>query len=199
MPKSPTFEPTFNELISFDIADLKRHGFMVGGYCCRPLTWPRRGVSIRLRVNFLDKVVLDNYVELEYTYRGEPVCYRVELVQVASNLGKGGKVWYFVCPSTGRRCRKLYDGGKYFVSRYALKGWLYASQTYSKAYRSLETMYGPGLKLDDLRQEVERPYVKHHYKGKLTKRMQKYYSLSQVVDTRRQAGYRSVDDLIKFL
>ncbi|UFH51821.1 hypothetical protein [Spirosoma sp. KNUC1025] len=196
MPKIPSFRATYNQLLSFDMADLKRLGFMIG-YCSQSLEWSESGISIHLRVR-VDMFDSNNYVELSYQYKDKPVCYRIKLINVPSNLPNGGKLWYFLCPVTGERCRKLYDGGKYFLSRKALINILYESQTHSKFYRFLATMYGPGLKLDEMREDLEKPYVKRYYQGKPTKRMMKYLSLSDVVAVRKEQGYSSIDDLMHF-
>jgi len=55
-------------------------------------------------------------LELDYKLDGKPINYKVDLVNVPSNIGKG-VVWFFVCPMTGKKCRKLYLVDTYFTSR----------------------------------------------------------------------------------
>jgi len=76
------------------------------------------------------------WIRLEYTITnhrsGEPfpVDYRVELATTRPHFG--GLRWWFVCPFSGRRVRKLYlhRVSEYFASRQALgrelggKDWL---------------------------------------------------------------------------
>lgn len=106
-------------------------------------------------------------IVLQYDYKGKQVVYRVNVTSVASNLGKG-RVWYFICPSTGKRCRKLYFiKGKYY-HREAFRGCMYEIQTQSKRWRQLTPLmdveFGTG-KFD-----VRRKYFKRSYRGKPTKR-----------------------------
>ena len=70
------------------------------------------------------------YIELDYNYRDKPQNYKVNLVRVPSNLGKDF-VWYFHCPKTNKRCRKLYSVNGMFLHREAYKGCMYETQTYS--------------------------------------------------------------------
>ena len=50
----------------------------------------------------------------------------VELTSIPSNLGKG-RIWYFVCPASGERCKVIYCayGYTYFKSRKAYETRLY--------------------------------------------------------------------------
>ena len=81
-----------------------------------------------------------------------------------SNLDKGG-FYYFVCPVTGRSCRKLYLIGGRFVSRYAFNA-PYRSQTVGPAgRRSLFYLLAKYSKFEDL---AAQPHRKETYRGKLT-------------------------------
>ena len=93
--------------------------------------------SIGITVN-----TCEMYVELDYKYNGQPRKYRVALVSAASNLGIG-RILYFVCPSTGRRCRKLYCVDGWFLHRTAFRDCCYKQQTYSKSLRALHTLIFP--------------------------------------------------------
>ena len=68
------------------------------------------------------------------TSQGETVKQLVRLLPQPSNLGRG-KVWYFICPYTGKRCRKLYLMGRNFYSQKAFGNAIYASQAESKMMR----------------------------------------------------------------
>jgi len=50
------------------------------------------------------------YIRLQYSHGKEDFDYRIELELVPSNLGVG-MIWYFKCPGTGKRARKLYRIG----------------------------------------------------------------------------------------
>ena len=111
------------------------------------LTWSSNGektASISITVSTNKKP----YIELDYKYNDEPRKYKVRLVTIPSNLGKG-KVWYFLCPQTHKRCRKLYSIGGYFLHREAFKGCMYDSQTKSKRWSEMDRVYGSYFELDN--------------------------------------------------
>ena len=108
------------------------------------------------------------YLELDYSYGDEPRNYRVPLVSVPSNLGKG-KVWYFLCPHTQKRCRKLYLIGGYFLHREAFKGVMYEKQTYSANNRRLCRLFEQ-IYSNKAYDELHSKYFKRYYAGKPTKR-----------------------------
>ncbi len=99
------------------------------------------------------------------------------LVSIPSNLGKG-KVWYFVCPHTNKRCRKLYLISGYFLHREAFNGCMYESQTKSKKWREMERVYGSYFKSDECYEELHKKHFKKFYNGKPTKR---YLKLMQKI------------------
>ena len=110
------------------------------------------------------------YVEIDYLCEKVPMRYKVRLVAVPSNLGRG-EIWYFVCPSTNKRCRKLYLVGGLFLHRTAHPEALYELQTWSKATRTeaKHPVY-QGLYADHIYQKIYIKYFKRTYKGKPTKR-----------------------------
>lgn len=174
----PTFERNFSDLKKLTLADLKRLGYMVPQHrCSSTVNWTRRGETTGTIGVTVSLIGTGGFVELEYIFNSqEPMKYKVELVQLPSNLGKG-RVWYFICPLTGERCRTLYQVGKYFASRKAQPRTLYESQTYSKQYRWLDKIYGPDFKADNAFQDTLKPYIKRHYRGKptpKTRRMMKW-------------------------
>ncbi|MCX6214567.1 hypothetical protein [Spirosoma sp.] len=193
MGRIPAFKNNFNDLLRFSLADLKRHGYLIGWYSA-PLTWTRNGYkrgSINIGVN-LDCLWPGNYVQLDYIVDGRSMSYRIELAQLPSNLGKGN-VWYFVCPLTGEHCRTLYKVGDYFASRKAQKGTLYESQTYSKHYRWLDKTFGPELKLDGVYDEVYKRYAKKYYRGKPTPKMRKALALERACDLSKDLICKSLN------
>ena len=64
-----------------------------------------------------------------------------QLTSIPSNLGKG-VVWYFICPFTWKRCRKLYLLDERFMHRSALPSEMYECQTQSKKWRGIDKIYG---------------------------------------------------------
>ena len=97
--------------------------------------------------------------------------YKVRLVSMTSNLGKG-IIWYFLCPKTNNRCRKLYLVDGLFLHREAFTDCMYESQTQSKKYRELEKTLGAYFRTDDLYNELYKKHFKKSYAGKPTKKYQ---------------------------
>ena len=106
---------------------------------------------------------------MDYKYGDEPRNYKVSLVSIPSNLGKG-VIWYFRCPQTNKRCRKLYSIGGYFFHREAFNGCMYDSQTRSKKWRLMEKVFGSCFDIDNHYEEIYSKHFKTHYNGKPTKR-----------------------------
>ena len=160
----------FNECHTIEIANLIEWGYLIPGQTKNgTITWSRNGNktgAINIWVNTLS----ENYhMTLSYNYRDKPVLYRVQLVSVPSNLGKG-KVWYFLCPVTGKRCRKLYSIGEKFLHREAYQGCMYETQTYSQKNRYLVRQYDKYFCREKAHEQIYSKYFKTHYAGKPTKR-----------------------------
>ena len=88
------------------------------------------------------------------------------------NLGKG-QVWYFLCPVTGKRCKKIYRIGPKFLHREAYNGAFYVSQTYSQKNRALVKIYDKHFTSDKVFEQLYSKHFKTHYAGKPTKRLEK--------------------------
>jgi len=170
MPKPHTFPTLYNEALQISISKLKEWDYLnpeqlKGG----TLTWSRNGNktgSISIKVNTHSEQL---YIELDYKYRDEPRNYKVRLASMLSNLGKG-LIWYFLCPQTNKRCRKLYSIGGYFLHREAFNGCMYETQTQSKRYRQLDKTFGAHFKAEDLYLQLCQKHFKKFYNGRPTKR-----------------------------
>lgn len=125
MPKPFTFPTLLDSTMQINISDLRKWG------CLKPnrkteniITWSSRGNQTG-RIGITICTFEDApYIELNYQYGNEPRKYKVYLDCVPSNLGKG-EVWYFLCPKTHKRCRKLYSVDGYFFHREAFNGCMY--------------------------------------------------------------------------
>lgn len=141
------------------------------------IKWSRNGNttgSISVEVN-----TIEMYVRLFYTYRDdEKINYKIGLEKVPSNLGRG-YLWYFICPHTNKRCRKLYLIGSKFLHREAFKGCMYECQTKSTYTRQLHKYFTNYLKIDEMEKEIYSKHYKSTYNGKLTKHQKKYWNLMQ--------------------
>lgn len=189
MPKQQTFPDLYDECKTLSIAFLKQYGYLEpNGIKSGTVHWSRNGeryASIGIAVNtFAERP----YLELDYKCNGEPVKYKVYLVSVSSNIRKG-KVWYFLCPNTGKRCRKLYMINTYFLHRSAFTGAMYEKQTYSKNARQQFKLWGRLFDTDKVYEHLYSRHFKKQYAGKPTK---KYLKLWKKL---RQAGEVSERDL----
>jgi len=170
MPKLHTFPTLYNEVLQLNVSKLKEWEYLNPGQIrSGTITWSSNGNktgSISLKVNTHSK---QPYIELDYKYGNEARNYKVKLVSIPSNLGKG-VVWYFICPQTNKRCRKLYLIDGYFFHREAFKGCMYETQTQSKKYREMDKTFGAYYRLDHLFKQLHQKHFKKTYAGKPTKR-----------------------------
>ena len=190
MPKPHTFPTLYNEALQISISKLKEWEYLNPEQIkSGTLTWSRNGNktgSISIRVNTHRE---QPYIELDYKYRDEPRNYKVRLVSMPSNLGKG-LIWYFFCPQTNKRCRKLYSIGGYFLHREAFNGCMYETQTQSKKYRQLDKTLGAYFKTDDLYSQLYQKHFKKTYAGKPTK---KYLRILEQIQKAESIPYHEIE------
>ncbi len=190
MPKPHTFPTLYNEALQISISKLKGWGYLdPEQFKSGTLNWSRNGNptgSISIQVNTHSE---QPYIELDYKYRDEPRNYKVRLVSIPSNLGKG-LIWYFLCPQTKKRCRKLYSIGGYFLHREAFKGCMYETQTQSKKYRQLDKILGAYFKSDNLYSELYKKNFKKTYAGKPTKR---YLRIMEQIQKAESIPYHEIE------
>jgi len=170
MPKPYTSPILYDELKTVSISFLKSHKYLEPGvFKGGTITWSRNGVetgNISIKVNTFSE---NPYMELDYKCNQTPINYRVQLVSIPSNLGKG-VVWFFICPRTGKRCRKLHCADTYFYHRSAFRGCFYEKQVQSHKYRNLGKQFGLLFGIDKVYEEIYSKHFKKHYNGKPTKR-----------------------------
>lgn len=118
-----------------------------------------------------------------------PQHYKIYLTAVKSNLGNG-EVLYFVCPTSGKRCRILYlvGGSHIFQARAAYpKRLYYTTQLHSKYNYWNERYWTEERKLE----AIEPKSYKKTYRGKPTK---KHLIIKQKRE--RLASYKQKSDNI---
>lgn len=179
MSKKYTFPTLYNEVLQINISKLKEWGYLNPEQIkSGAIAWSRNGNrigSISTTVNTHNEQF---YIVLDYKYKDKPRNYKIKLVSVPSNLGKG-VLWYFLCPETNKRCRKLYLIDGFFFHREAFKGVMYECQTYSKKVRSIEKELRYYFSLEGCYKELNKKYFKKNYKGKPTK---KYLNLLENIE-----------------
>lgn len=190
MPKPHTFPTLYNEALQIHISKLKGWGYLDPEQIkSGTLNWSRNGNptgSISIQVNTHSE---QPYIELDYKYRDEPRNYKVYLTSTPSNLNKG-EIWYFICPQTKRRCRKLYSIGGYFLHREAFNGCMYETQTQSKKYRQLDKTLRAYFKSDNLYSELYKKNFKKTYAGKATKR---YLRIMEQIQRAENIPYQEIE------
>lgn len=192
MPKQYTFPDLLDECKTLSLSKFKEWGYLEpNSIKSGTVHWSRneqRYSSISVSINtFADRP----YLELDYKCNGEPINYKVYLVSIPSNIGEG-KVWYFLCPNTHKRCRKLYMINTYFLHRTAFKNAMYERQTYSKHSRDQIRIWEKLFCTDKVYDEIYGKHFRKFYKGQPTKR---YLRLWKKL---RKAGEVSDTDLISY-
>ena len=193
MPKPHTFPTLYNEALQISISKLKEWEYLNPEQIkSGTITWSRNGNqtgSISIKVNTHSE---QPYIELDYKYRDEPRNYKVYLTSTPSNLNRG-KIWYFLCPQTNKRCRKLYSIGGYFLHREAFNGCMYESQTQSKKSRQLDKTFGAYFRTDELYSQLYQKHFKKTYAGKPTKR---YLRIMEQIQKAESIPYHEIERLM---
>ncbi len=125
----------------------------------------------------------DTYIILSYSYNQKSIQYRIKLVSIPSNLGKG-VIWYFQCPSTQKRCKILYlaYNSTIFQSRGAYNRILYYPVQMSSKYDLHNTAYwslNNSHRLEKLQKKLSTKYTKYFYNNKATKWHIKWIALNK--------------------
>lgn len=195
MAKHRTCPTLYDEVKTVSITFLKSHKYLEPeGYKGGSIIWSRNGVetgNINICVSTYSESL---YLELDYKCNQIPINYRVQLVSIPSNLGKG-VIWFFVCPHTGKRCRKLYLGSSYFYHRSAFNGCMYEKQTQSKKSRELDKTFGAYYYANDkIFEQLYQKHFKKYYAGKPTKR---YLRITKLLSRAESIPYDNILRLLK--
>jgi hypothetical protein len=170
MPKPHTFPTLFDEVKTISISFLTKHSYLKPNQLkAGSVHWSRNGENIGSISIKVCTYYENSFIEFDYKCNQQPIKYRVQLVSALSNLGKG-LVWYFICPRTGKRCRKLYLADTYFYHRSAFKGCMYECQTQSKKLRALNNTLGAYFNTDQYYSQLYKKHFKKTYAGKPTKK-----------------------------
>jgi len=195
MPKPQTFPTLFDEVKTVSISFLTKYNYLKPNqWQSGTITWSRNGNktgSISIKVNTQSE---SPFIILDYKCNEVPINYKVRLVSTLSNLGKG-IVWFFVCPSTGKRCRKLYLADTYFYHRSAFRGCMYEKQTQSKKSRYLDKTLGVYFRTDQLFEQLYKKHFKKHYAGKPTK---KYFKLTKQIEIAENIPYFEIEKALNY-
>jgi len=174
--RHPTYPTLFDECKTISISNLLHWGYLKKDtYKSGIIKWSCRGEPTGSVSVIVNNQSACPYLELDYRCNDKPIKYQVRVVTTSSNLGKGD-YWFFICPQTGKRCRKLYLVDGYFFHRSAFSGCFYEKQTYSASKRQMDRAFALLFGADKLYEQIHSKHFKEHYKGEPTKRYKKIWS-----------------------
>jgi len=137
------------------------------GYMKKPksgiITWQKGEQDLKSIHIHVDTRSGNPYMELFYKHDGDVIQYKIELVSMPSNLGNG-ILWYFICPVSGKRARKLYLIDGEFVHRDSYKGGIYSSQVLSHKDRQRKKLMDGAF----AEEKIDEKYFTPFYRGKPT-------------------------------
>lgn len=179
MPRIANYNTTVEDCLTYRLKSLtennnnylKSYGIRTG-----VTSWTINGQP-HAKINFkVTHTEYETFIIFDYKCNGEPINYSVNLISRPSNLSKG-EVWFFVCPVTGKCCRKLYLHGTHFLHREAYKGLMYEKQIQSQRTRDMFKVLDAVFIKDEIYDELHKKYFKTHYNGKQTKRYKKIMNI----------------------
>ncbi len=176
------------------IADLKKLGYLKPNISMnRNLFWTdKNGERTSSITVIIDTAETKGSITFDYTYnQSQKINYTVQLITIPANLGNG-LLWFFVCPSTLKVCRKLHLNRGYFLHRTAFNDVYYEKQLQSKKWRNWEKVFGSYMD-DKLYEQLYKKHFKKFYNGKPTK---KYLQIMKKIKTKEDIGFQDVE---KFL
>jgi len=189
MPKPSQGIATAEASLRIEINYLFKAGLIIKGQeRTGTLSWTNQHGSnsgnISIESHYTDK---EKSLRLIYTltdhYSGSKTDfdYKVQIVEIPSNLGKGFN-YYFLCPFSYKKCKILYSAyhSHYFKSRYAYSYPIYYDcQKCSKRDYFLTRYFKCKDRLDKF---IESSNVRETYRGKKTKSFLKLEKLKNRVE-----------------
>lgn len=170
MGRWANYPTTINDLKEFDISFLSKHNYLKPNHFKNgSIIWTyangnKHSISIHTQTK-----ETDGFLTLDYTYNStEKINYQIRLITRPSNLGTG-LIWFFICPYTGKVCRKLHLIDRHFKHRSAVPGLMYQNQIESKKWREWSKMFKDDLN-DKIYSELYSKGFRKFYAGKMTKR-----------------------------
>lgn len=186
MPKFPSLPTLYDDCKTICISDLTRWDYLQPAHTkSGTVTWSRNGHktgSISIYVNTLQKP----FLELDYQCDKVPINYKVQLVTVPSNLGKG-VVWYFICPHTSKKCKKLHLVDTHFFHRSAFTGCMYKKQNNSRRTRFADKQFELFFGVENVYKKLHSKHFKSFYAGKPTKEYVKLTGMMRLADSISEA------------
>jgi hypothetical protein len=173
------------------ISDLKKLGYLKPNIRVNQnIFWTNQhGERVGAITVLIDTTETEGIITFDYTFReSQKINYNVRLITRPSNLGNG-LLWFFVCPSTLKVCRKLHLNSGYFLHRTAFGNMYYEKQLQSKTWRGWEKAFGSCFD-DKLYEELHKKHFKKFYNGKPTK---KYLRLMKKLNARKAISFEDIE------
>ena len=191
MSKYRTYPTIFDDAYQIEITKLKEWGYLTPGQVTQAkIKWSLRGEETAVISILIDMNQYNPFIELNYKCNDKPYKYKVFLTSSKSNLNKG-QYFYFLCPVTKKKCRKLYLVNEIFAHREAFKGCLYYSQNQSKKTRVIIKSMDSSFKLDDLYSKIYNKNFRKEYSGKPTRKYLRLLKKIRKYEAQRN-GYLNV-------
>ncbi|MEZ4888391.1 MAG: hypothetical protein R3E32_26930 [Chitinophagales bacterium] len=183
-----THSTKVEDCLILSLKDLRKWGYLKpDNYKSGIITVSRRKTEIARYNIAVSTSKEDSFIQFQYTASRfnevlKEIDYRIPLVTVPMNIGKGVR-YYFLCPNTGKRCLKLYKPPQeyYFLHRSSFPYLIYDKQTHTKKFRALNSgVIGMGMKIRRLEKEFiwDAPkYHRNYYNGEPTKNFKKLLKL----------------------
>lgn len=177
MGRITSFPTVFEDIKTISITELKKWGYInANKNQSGTLYWKvleNRVLEVKV---FVFNMAPEPFIVLNYTVQGKNIIYKILLTFTQSNLGKG-KICLFLCPKTGKKCRKLYFVNGLFLHRDAYNGIFYKKQLYSKEWRRGKKKIDKLVEAQKLTDELEKPYARKFYNGVPTKSFKKLLNI----------------------
>ena len=131
------------------------------------ITWSNGG-----EISITSNMMCEPYIELSYKYADKTHNHRIRIVSIPSNIGNG-RIMYFLCPYTYKRCRKLYFISGCFTHRDAFSWCMYSSQARGKGDRSNHKFIETYFRTNKIIKQLTKKHLKKQYAGRPTKKYSK--------------------------
>ncbi len=154
----------YDDLQTISIVHLVKEGYLTPGTetdLTIALTEPPG--EVRLHIN---TILPQQHLRFTCTFNEQIFDYVINLVSLPSHLNSS-LLWYFICPFTGARCRKLYFADGYFLPRTAING-TYYKKTLGTKVRSTVTRASKISAISKMLEKVNAPYFRKTYVHKPT-------------------------------
>jgi hypothetical protein len=173
MPRPSNYPITYEDCKSIEIKILKKNNYLQSNQLneCIIRWYINEETTGRMQL-IVNTLSANPYIELSYALNEEGIQYKVQLIKEKSNLGIG-EIWYFICPFTNKRCRKLYLLNKYFSHRNRFKGVFYEKQLLSKSNRKTLGLFNKINQINDAIEETNSKHFRRYYNKIKTKRLVK--------------------------